>query len=67
MGLKLWHELGVALGLMLILEGILPFLQPARWRTLVAKLAGIDDTALRLMGLVTMLAGTALVYILMKV
>ncbi len=59
----MWEELGRAVCLMLVLEGILPFLYPNRWRHLVAKLAIIDDRQLRMMGLVSMLTGAGLLYL----
>lgn len=60
----MWQDLATAFGLMLVLEGILPFLQPGRWRRMVAYIAEIDDTALRVVGLVTMVLGTALIVFL---
>lgn len=60
--MALWQDFGIAIGLVLVLEGILPFLQPGRWRKLVAQLATINDGTLRLIGLASMLAGTALIY-----
>jgi uncharacterized protein YjeT (DUF2065 family) len=60
----MWQELGIALCLMLVLEGILPFLYPARWRQLVAALAGIDDRTLRITGLASMLTGTVVLYLI---
>ena len=56
----MWREFGIAISLMLVIEGIIPFLYPGRWRTLVASLAEIDDKALRLMGLGSMIAGIIL-------
>jgi len=53
----MWEELGKAFCLMLIIEGILPFLYPSRWRALVATLATVNDKQLRVMGLVSMLVG----------
>ncbi|MBU2710902.1 DUF2065 domain-containing protein [Zooshikella harenae] len=58
-----WRELLVAFCLMLVIEGIIPFLYPHRWRELVAMLAQIDDKTLRIIGLVSMLTGTALLYL----
>lgn len=58
------HELGVAFCLLLVLEGIFPFLYPGRWRALVAALATINDRTLRLTGLASMLAGTVLLYLI---
>jgi len=53
----MWEEFGKAFCLMLIMEGIMPFLYPDRWRKLVATLATISDRDLRVMGLVSMLIG----------
>jgi uncharacterized protein YjeT (DUF2065 family) len=60
----MWQELGIAFCLMLVLEGILPFLYPQRWRGTIAQLAQLPDRQLRLMGLASMLLGTALLYLL---
>lgn len=58
----MWEELGKAFCLMLVLEGIIPFLYPKRWRNLVAQLAIISDQQLRIIGLYSMVAGAALLY-----
>ena len=60
---ELWRELLIAFCLMLVLEGIIPFLYPQRWRNMVQQLALIDDRALRTIGLVSMLIGTGLLYL----
>ena len=61
----MWETIATAFGLMLVLEGIIPFLYPARWRSLVEEsLAGIDDKTLRLIGLGSMLTGTGLLYLI---
>jgi uncharacterized protein YjeT (DUF2065 family) len=59
----MWTEIATAFSLVLVIEGILPFLSPRRWRSLAAVLAGVDDRTLRIMGLVSMLVGTALLYL----
>jgi len=51
----------MALGLMLVLEGLLPFLSPAAWRDMFRRLMAITDGQLRFAGLASMLAGLALV------
>ena len=53
-------QLLIAVSLMLVLEGILPFLYPQRWRNLVAKLSDIDDRQLRVAGFISMLVGVIL-------
>lgn len=50
-------SLAVAFGLMLILEGLLPFLAPASWREAFLRLASMADGQIRFAGLVSMLAG----------
>lgn len=59
-----WEELAQAFCLLLIIEGLLPFLYPERWRRLVQRLATVDNRSLRTAGLVSMLAGLALLYLL---
>lgn len=60
----MWEELGKAVCLMLVLEGIIPFLYPARWRRLVGQLAQVSNTQLRTMGLISMLLGVGLLSLL---
>ena len=60
----MWHDLGVALCLVLVIEGIVPFLYPGRWKEMVAVLAEIDDRTMRVVGLVSMLSGTGLLYLI---
>ncbi len=60
----MWEELGKAFCLMLVLEGILPFLYPGRWRALVAALATVSDRQLRITGLASMLTGAGLLFLL---
>lgn len=60
----MWEDLGRALCLLLVLEGIIPFLYPARWRQLVVSLAQISNRHLRLIGLASMLAGVGCLYLL---
>lgn len=58
----LWRELLVGFCLMLVMEGVMPFLYPQRWRRMVQQLSLIDNRTLRLFGLLSMLAGVALLY-----
>jgi len=51
-----------AFGLMLVLEGIMPFLFPKVWRETLAKLAQFQDGQMRFMGLTLMLSGLLLIY-----
>lgn len=60
----MWEELGRAFCLMLVLEGIIPFLYPQRWRNLVASLATVNNSQLRMIGLFSMLLGAGLLYLI---
>lgn len=52
-----------ALALMLVLEGVLPFLAPAAWREAFSRLIQLKDGQLRFMGLVSMLTGLLLLFL----
>lgn len=60
----MWHELGIALCLVLVIEGIIPFLYPGRWKEMVELAAQVDDRTMRVVGLVSMLTGTGLLYLI---
>ena len=60
----MWNELAIALCLVLVIEGIMPFLYPRRWRALAMTLAEVSDGAMRVAGLVSMLTGTILLYLI---
>ena len=53
----------IAIALMLILEGVFPFLSPKAWRETFKKLTEIDDGQIRFVGLSSMLIGLALLLI----
>ena len=47
-----WQDVFTALALMLVLEGILPFLSPKHFRNYVQSIAELSDKAIRIVGLV---------------
>lgn len=49
-----------AFGLMLILEGLMPFLAPKAWRQTFQRMIELKDGQLRFVGLVSMLGGVLL-------
>jgi len=63
MSSELLNGLAVGFCLMLILEGIIPFLYPQRWRNLVQQLALVSDRSLRLIGLGSMVLGLVALYV----
>ena len=55
--------LWLALGLMLVLEGLMPMLSPARWRQLFAQLLQMQDGQIRFFGVFMVLLGLAVVWL----
>ncbi len=49
-----------ALGLVLVLEGLLPMLAPRVWRDVFARMAAQTDGQLRFVGLMFVVAGSLL-------
>jgi hypothetical protein len=52
-----------AFALVLIIEGILPFLLPGMWREAFRRLTEMSDGQIRFLGLSSMLAGVLLLYL----
>lgn len=50
-------DIGRAVGLMLVFEGIMPFISPSRLRNMAQTLAVVDNKSMRLIGLLSMLLG----------
>jgi uncharacterized protein YjeT (DUF2065 family) len=59
----MWQDLMAAGALVLVLEGVLPFLNPEGYRTLMTQLLTLDNRQLRLFGLGSMLAGVLALYL----
>ena len=53
----MWSELLGALGLLLVVEGVLPFLSPGRFRRALLNFAAAEDRVMRWMGLACMIGG----------
>ena len=53
-----------AFALVLIIEGILPFLLPNIWREAFRRLTEMTDGQVRFLGLSSMVAGVLLLYLL---
>jgi len=52
-----------ALALMLIFEGLLPFLSPGAWRSAFEKATQMSDGQIRFVGLSSMLIGSMLLFL----
>ena len=58
----MWQDFLSAVALMLVIEGILPFVSPAIMRQVFATMAVMDNRRLRVTGLLSMAAGVVLLY-----
>jgi uncharacterized protein len=58
-----WGSLLMAVALMLVLEGLLPFLGPKVWRDTFRRLIELSDGQLRFIGLLSMAAGLLLLFL----
>jgi uncharacterized protein YjeT (DUF2065 family) len=58
-----WQVLPAAFALVFIIEGILPFISPNRWRAMLAMAAQMDDRMVRNIGLGSMLFGVVILYL----
>ncbi|XHS78179.1 DUF2065 domain-containing protein [Burkholderiaceae bacterium UC74_6] len=56
-------KLLLGLGLMLLIEGLMPLISPGNWRQVFARLLSMSDGQLRFMGLASMLAGFVILFL----
>ncbi len=59
----MWESIIPALALVLVFEGMLPFMSPEKWRQAMSQAAQLPDNVLRGMGFVSMLAGVVILYL----
>jgi uncharacterized protein YjeT (DUF2065 family) len=57
-----WQEILTAVALVLVIEGILPFVGPGRYRQMVAQIVRLGDNQLRTFGLTSMIVGLLLLF-----
>lgn len=58
----MWENIIPALALVLVIEGILPFLSPNTWREAMSQAVQLPDNMLRILGFCSMLAGVIVLY-----
>ena len=54
----------LALALVLVIEGLFPFVSPTGWRKMFAQLLQLNDGQIRFFGLCSILVGLALIWLL---
>ena len=59
----MWTTFFMALALVLIIEGVLPFLAPSLWRDAFRRIIQMSDGQIRFVGLSSMIAGVLILYV----
>ncbi len=62
----LWDLLFGAFALMLVIEGLMPFVSPPRWRAVFEAALRLSDGQIRFIGLSSMVAGIAMLYVFLS-
>jgi len=57
-----WQDFGTAFALMLIFEGISPFIMPDRFRRLAVHILNADDQTIRMIAMLSMVSGLGLLF-----
>lgn len=51
------NELLTALALVMVIEGLMPLVSPARWREVFSRILALSDGQIRFIGLISILFG----------
>lgn len=62
-GLNMWVALVTAVGLMLVIEGIMPFINPRGFKRTLSAVTQAHDRVLRIAGIASMIVGVILLYL----
>lgn len=56
----MWNDLLSALCLVMVFEGLMPFISPRRAKKMMVMMSQLNDKSLRISGLLSMLSGVLL-------
>ena len=59
----MWQDVFTAIALYLVIEGMIPFISPNRFRQAMSQIAKLSDNYLRAIGMTVMIAGLLLLFI----
>ena len=57
-----WQVFPAAVALVFVIEGLLPFINPSLWKSLIASAATLDDASIRRFGLGSMVCGLLILH-----
>jgi uncharacterized protein len=58
-----WNDLFAALALVLVIEGLLPFINPRSYKSTMVQMSSFPEKTIRMIGLGSMIAGVIFLYI----
>lgn len=58
-----WQDLGAAVALLMVMEGVMPFMNPAGFRDAMRRVADLPDKTLRTIGMFSLFGGAFLLYL----
>lgn len=61
-----WTDFLTALALVFVIEGVLPFISPDRYRETMLQLVNLDSDTLRKIGIGSMVIGVVLLYLVRR-
>lgn len=59
---SLIHSVWLAIALLLVIEGLFPFINPAAFRRFMLQISTLPDAQLRISGLLSMIIGVFILY-----
>jgi|GEM_PF-892743 len=63
----MWHDIILAIGLFLILEGLFPTLAPKRYQEFLKRMCTQSASSVRTMGVVLLIVGAVIVFMIKRI
>ena len=60
----MWEQIGTALALVLVIEGMMPFLNPQGFRETLRMISEMENNTIRTIGFLSMMGGVILLYLI---
>jgi uncharacterized protein len=58
-----WNDLFAALALVLVIEGLLPFINPRSYKNTMVQMSSFPEKTIRMIGFGSMIAGVVFLYL----
>jgi len=58
-----WGDLLAALALVLVIEGLMPFISPRSYKNTMQQMLSLPEKSIRMIGLASMLGGVVMLYL----